>query len=371
MSDLAIRPQELGIGRLFETVRDALIVANAQTGRIVLWNPFATEIFGYSLLEALGMNVEELVPEPFKARYRAGMARYRDTGHGPGIDSRVPVDLPAVRKGGEEIYVELTLSPIEPVHDPETGGRFVLAIVRDVTERKRAEEALRASEAELKSLFAAITDVIFVLDKEGRYLEIAPTNPSLLYKPPAEMMGRTLHKVLPPAQADSFLGYIRRALETQRTVEIEYTLEISGREIWFAGSISPMSQGRVIWVARDITSRKRAEEALRESEERYRLVARATNEAIWDSDVLADEQIWNGAIETMFGYPAGLQTNAAWWEEHIHPEDRERVLAGIEDVLQSGGEMWSEEYRFQRADGEYSTVIGRMWCVTSRASRYV
>jgi PAS domain S-box-containing protein len=363
MSDLAIRPQELGIGRLFEIVRDALVVANAQTGRIVLWNPSATEVFGYSLLEALGMNVEDLVPEPFKAQHRAGMARYRDTGHGPYIDSRSALELPAVRKGGEEIYIELSLSPIEPVHDSEAEGRFVLAIVRDVTERKRAEEALRASEAELRSLFAAMTDVILVLDREGRYVEIAPTSPSLLHRPPAELMGRTLHEVLPPAQADSFLGSIRQALETRQTVEIEYTLEIRGREVWFAGSISPMSRDRVIWVARDITSRRRAEEALRESEERYRLVARATNEAIWDSDVLADEQIWNGAIETMFGYPAGLQTNAAWWEEHIRPGDRQRVLAGIEDVLQSGGEMWSEEYRFQRADGEYSIVIDRAYVV--------
>jgi PAS domain S-box-containing protein len=145
MSDLAIRPQELGIGRLFETVRDALIVANAQTGRIVLWNPSATEVFGYSPSEALEMSVEALVPGPLKTRHRAGMARYRDTGHGPYIDSRAALELPAVRKGGAEISVELTLSPIEPVHDSGAEGRFVLAIVRDVTERKRTEEVLRTA----------------------------------------------------------------------------------------------------------------------------------------------------------------------------------------------------------------------------------
>jgi PAS domain S-box-containing protein len=361
MSGLVVRPQELGFGRLFETVRDALIVADTQTGRIVLWNPSATEVFGYSAPEALEMTVETLLPEPFRARYWAGMARYRESGQLPYTGSRSALELPALRKGGEEIYVQLSLSPIEPVHDSGAEGRFVLAIVRDVTERRRTEEALRASEGKLRTLFAAMTDVIIVLDREGRYLDIAPTNPSLLYRPPAELVGRKLHEVLPTTQADTFLGCIERALETQQAVEFEYTLEISGREVWFVGTISPMLEDRVIWVARDITGRKQAEEALRRSEERYRLVARATNEAIWDSDVLADRQIWNGAVEAMFGYPPGLQTNATWWEDHIHPEDRERVLAGIDAVLNYGGEMWSEEYRFRRADGEYATVVDRAY----------
>ncbi len=83
MSDLALRPRDLGIGHLFERVRDAVIVADAHTGRIVLWNQAATGIFGYSVPEALEMNVEELVPERLRERHRAGLARYRETGHGP------------------------------------------------------------------------------------------------------------------------------------------------------------------------------------------------------------------------------------------------------------------------------------------------
>ena len=110
-------PQDLGIGSLFERVGDAVVVADAKSQRIVLWNPAAEKMFGYSFFEALEMRVEALVPESLKGWHRAGIARYGETGHGPYIDSHAPLDLPAVRKDGQEIWVELSLSPIEPLDE--------------------------------------------------------------------------------------------------------------------------------------------------------------------------------------------------------------------------------------------------------------
>jgi PAS domain S-box-containing protein len=139
-----MRPEDLGIGRLFERVRDAVIVADAETQQIVLWNPAATNMFGYSLSEALHLQVEALVPGHLKARHRSGIAHYAQTGHGAYIDSqRLLLDLPALRKGGEEIRIELSLNPIGSVGDANGSGRFVLAIIRDITERKQAEEEIR------------------------------------------------------------------------------------------------------------------------------------------------------------------------------------------------------------------------------------
>src|SRR5215212_2236904 len=101
--DPPVRPEDLGFGRLFASVRDAVIVAEANSGRIVLWNPAAEKIFGYPLSEAPGLDTDALDPERLKARHRAGMARYRDTGHGPYVASHELLDLPALRKDGEEI----------------------------------------------------------------------------------------------------------------------------------------------------------------------------------------------------------------------------------------------------------------------------
>jgi PAS domain S-box-containing protein len=100
-------PQDLGIGRLFERIQDAVIVAVAKTQQIVLWNPAATNIFGYSASEALGLRVEDLVPEHLKDQHRRGIAHYAETGHGPYIESHRPLELPAIRKDGKEVYVEL------------------------------------------------------------------------------------------------------------------------------------------------------------------------------------------------------------------------------------------------------------------------
>ncbi len=140
-------------------------------------------------------------------------------------------------------------------------------LAREIAEHEQTEAALRTSEAELQALFAAITDVILVLDGDGRYLKIAPTLPELLYKPMPEVLGKTLHEVFPRADADQFLAVIRQSLDRQQMVTIEYTLPIRGHTVWFDGRMSPMSANTVLFVARDITARKLMEEDLRKAKD--------------------------------------------------------------------------------------------------------
>jgi PAS domain S-box-containing protein len=118
-------------------------------------------------------------------------------------------------------------------------------------------------QAEMKALFAAMTDVLVVRDVSGQCLNVMPTNTANLYKPASEMIGRKVQDTLPPAQADLILKGILKAVSGQKTVEIEYCLPIAGKDTWFAETISPLTEETAILVARDITHRVKAEEALR------------------------------------------------------------------------------------------------------------
>ncbi len=208
----------------------------------------------------------------------------------PDDRERVLASTQAVLRNGRETWVEeyrfrrangeyaTVVDRAYLVRDAENRPVRMLGSIMDVTERRRAVEALRSSEAELRAVFSAMDDVILVLDAEGRYLKIAPTNPSLLYKPPDELIGKTLHEVMPGEQAEAFLGHIRRALEEQRPVHTEYSLPVDGREMWFAGTVSPMEEDRVVYIARDITERKRNEQALRQAKEEADTANRAKSD---------------------------------------------------------------------------------------------
>ena len=167
-----MRPVDLGFGRLFARIKDAVIVADAESQRIVLWNPAASEMFGYSASEALRLSVEALVPESFKARHRSGIARYAKTGQGPYVDSDKPLALPALKKSGEKIYVELSLSPIEQLNEGagRASGCFVLAILRDITGRKKAEEEVRRLNESLEKKVAERTAQLAEREREFKNL---------------------------------------------------------------------------------------------------------------------------------------------------------------------------------------------------------
>ncbi len=151
-----------------------------------------------------------------------------------------------------------------PGHE-ETLSKVLVSLV-DITERKRTEEALRSSEAELRTLIGAMTDVIVVGNSEGRYLKIVDSSPSLLYKPSHELLGRTLHEVFSKEQADFFLDKIRQALNNRESVNFEYNLPIRGSVFWFNATVSPVSDDEFLMVARDITERVRLEGQLRQAQ---------------------------------------------------------------------------------------------------------
>jgi len=140
--------QDFGIGVLFDSLSDAVVVGDADSEHVVLWNPAAEEIFGYSSEEIIGRPIHTLIPERLRDDHLRGLSRYAATGEGTFIGARISADLPAVRKDGTEIEIALSLTPVST---PRAGGRFAMAIIRDITHRRRLEEEVRENELRLQT----------------------------------------------------------------------------------------------------------------------------------------------------------------------------------------------------------------------------
>ncbi len=160
--------------------------------------------------------------------------------------------------------------------------------------------------------------------------------------------------------------------ESVRGEEIRI-LRGDGTEGFVRMSSSPVrnSEGEVVaavGIVVDVTEQRRAERSVRVSEDRYRMVARATNDVIRDWDLRTNTLVWNDAVETVFGHKqVEIHPQIEWWHGNLHPDDQERVTAGIYGVIDHGGSSWSDQYRHKRADGTYATVIDRGYVSRDRA----
>ncbi|MEO7367738.1 MAG: EAL domain-containing protein [Gemmatimonadaceae bacterium] len=148
-------------------------------------------------------------------------------------------------------------------------------------ESKEHARALAEDEAaEQSALFNAIPEVFFILDREGRYHKVSPTNDKLLAAPREDLLGRRVHEVLPATVAGLALRSISQALDTGQRVEVEYPLQLNERTVWFAGTVTPLTEDRVLWVVRDVSETRTAAEALKESEARFRNLVEHSPQAV-------------------------------------------------------------------------------------------
>lgn len=271
-----MKPQEFGIGTLFYEIRDAVIVADTRTGRIALWNPAAEVMFGYGQSEAVGMLVEQLVPEELKESHRAGIARYAETGTGTLVERNRPVELPAVSKDGTVLDVEIAFAPIEKSPD---GGRYVAAFVRDVSERSRLrDEASRALD-HLRLILESTGEGLYGIDLDGNCTFINLAAADMIGYRPDEVTGRNMHELIhhtkedgspyPVEECPIFRSFkIGRGVHVDHEVMwrrdgIPFPVRYSSYPIIDRGVVS----GAVVSMS-DVTQRRRLEQSLRDANAR-------------------------------------------------------------------------------------------------------
>ena len=120
---------------------------------------------------------------------------------------------------------------------------------------------------------------------------------------------------------------------------------------------------KVIGTTVDVTLRKEAEEKLKKSNERVQLMSKATNDGIWDYDMVNKEVWWNGHVYQMFGFDKNQKPNIDVWIAKIHPDDRPLIYESYHNALKEGNSTWTNEYRMLLADGRYHNILDRCYLV--------
>ncbi|MEE2794371.1 MAG: PAS domain S-box protein [Pseudomonadota bacterium] len=262
---------------------------------------------------------------------------------------------------------------------PET----LLSISRDITPTQLAERDLDETRRRLDAILNNTTMAVFLMDENQECVFANTAAENLTGYEFEDMQGRPLHDVVHHKKPDGSHYPLEECPIDRAFPE---RAQMQGEELFVApdGSFYPVSftaspvlddDGKPIGTvieARNVEEERQRDWALTETIERYRLVAKATRDAVWDWDFATNLVQWNDAVQELFGYtPGQVGAGADWWAATIHPDDRERVETSIHDVIEGTGSGWTDEYRFRRADGTFAHVLDRGYVIRNEAGTAV
>jgi diguanylate cyclase (GGDEF)-like protein/PAS domain S-box-containing protein len=237
---------------------------------------------------------------------------------------------------------------------PAADGRVrYVGTVQDVTGKQVAGLQV----AQLAAALESITDAFYTLDREWRFTFVNREAERLFKRSRAQLLGKVLWDEFSALRGQ--IGYcaFHRAVRDNRTVVFEEYY--APYRVLSEVRAYPSDAGLTVYF-RDITATRKTEESLRLSEERFRIIARATTDVVWDWN-LEDDSLWvSDSIETVFGHAMiDFSGPIRAWSNHIHPDERERVVSHIRSAIDGAEEAWSDEYRFLRKDGSVALVLDR------------
>jgi two-component system cell cycle sensor histidine kinase/response regulator CckA len=338
---------------------DAVVAADLN-GHITYVNPAFLRMWGHdSATEVLGRHYTAFVPSAEEAGAIVN-AIVRD--------GRWVGQTHARRKSGESFPIEMSGALIA---DEAGAPRAMIASVADLSDRQRAEAALRESEQKYRSLVESALDPVFTCSLEGRYLFANAAASRMLGRAPGEVIGKTVDDLFPPDVAAEYHKGVRQVIESGESLISEHKVEIQGTEFWFSTVLQPVrdDDGRITkaqGVVRDITRLKAAELALRANEERFRQAVGTSKIGIFDHDHLTDVMYFSpeqreilGWDEPVSGKDVHARPGARTFMDLIHPADRDRIVAEVDRTHKSADGIFDVEYRIVRRDGSLRWITTR------------
>jgi len=245
-------------GKLFDAIFESadLLVAGLDTGgHVVVWNPACEEATGFSKEEVIGKDFDEVLVPDRTRQYTLDLFEGFKVGA-----PTPPIVVPILSKTGEERIIAWNTNVIT---DDDGNPDIGLGLGVDITERTRMEEELLQRSTELESVFQAFPDLLFRMRTDGTIVDYRAGQPSVLYVPPEEFLGKRVEGILPPDVAKIIMGAIDEVDKTKSMTMAEYSLLFPEGEQFFEARLLPLLEDQVVAVIRNITERKETEEIVR------------------------------------------------------------------------------------------------------------
>ncbi|AHG93420.1 PAS sensor protein (plasmid) [Gemmatirosa kalamazoonensis] len=212
---------------------------------------------------------------------------------------------------------------------------------------------------ELRALIGLTNDIVHVYDADGHYRKVFETPTQRLIRPAVELLGRTVAEILPAEQQRYVRDRLREALATQQPVPVEYELRVGAGTMWLRGVASPISTDAVLWVARDVTERKRAEDRLRRREQQLAEAQQIAHLGSWEHDLGTYTLTWSDETYRILGVaPQWFVPTLRSFMARVHPDDRARVRRGMVEARRRTDGV-SVEHRVVRPDGQVRVVLAQ------------
>jgi PAS domain S-box-containing protein len=257
------------------------------------------------------------------------------------------IESKARRADGTEFDVEINIAPVNRTNLRVTN---LVCIIRDITARKAAQEALRLGAARNRALIEANPDLMFIFNRDGIYLDAKDSE--LLVMRLEELLGLSVLDMFPDERGEYFLSVIRQVIDTGEAALLEYDLPTPHGQVSYEARIVKVNEDEALTIVRNITKRKHDEMALRESEARYRLLAENIQDVITKMSPQMEITFITPSCYQQSGYmPEELMGRTGF--EIVHPDDRAAAFQIVTEALQSGAPYFSLNERIQHKDGHF------------------
>jgi PAS domain S-box-containing protein len=343
---------------LIDHLPDSVYVKDLE-GRILLANQTDARFMGAAGPEdVVGKTDFDFHPPDLAVQYYADDREVIRSGEAI-VDREEPLYMP-----GEGHKWVLTTKV--PLRDGQGNVIGLVGIGHDITERKKAEEALRQSEERYSSLFDGVPATLYRTTPDGQFLDVNPAMAELIgFEDPADMQADNVTTFYAhPEDRDRW-----RALIEREHIVRDFELQVRRRDgsvIWVRDTARAVHDeaGNILYyegTLKDVTAQKRAEEALRASEERLELALRGAEMGLWDWNLLIDQVVVDRRWADMLGYPLDEVNlhSIDLWENLVHPDDAAAARGALQAHLEGRTPFYESEYRLRAKSGEWEWILDR------------